>query len=142
METADRRRILIVAHRSVATPTLAEEVRRHTEQRPCELTLLIPDADDPEVAAWTLRHARKLLSNAVGTTVDGMVTEGDDPYGGIATELSEHEYDEVLISTLPTPGSQWLREKLPERVEALGVQVTVVTAATPLTSREQRGTSE
>ena len=131
MEMGDRRQILIVAHRSVATPTLVEEVRRHTEQRPCDLTLLIPDANDPGVAAWTLRQARRLLSDAVGTPVGGMVTEGDDPYGGIAAALREREYDEVLISTLPEAGSVWLRDHLPERVEGLGVRVTVVTAAAP-----------
>ena len=125
----ESRRILIVAHRSVGTPTLVEEVQRHTQHAPCRLTLLIPDADDAQVADWTLRHARRLLSKAVGTPVDGMIVEGDDPYGGITSALHGGEYDEVLISTLPESGSQWLRDHLPERVEALGVPVTVITAA-------------
>jgi hypothetical protein len=127
----DRRRILIVAHRSVATPALVDEVRRYTDQRPCEITLLIPDAEDPAVADWTMRHAKKLLSREVGMDVDGMVAQCTDPYDGVKDLLNERTYDEVLISTLPESGSAWLRDRLPERVEALGLPVNVVTAAPP-----------
>ena len=129
METHDSRRILIVAHKSVATPSLVEEVRRRCEAGPCELALLIPDASDPAIAAWTLRRARRMLSEAVGVEVDGIVAEGDDPYAGVAAALRGTSYDEILMSTLPEPGSRWLRDDLPARVEALGTPVTVVTAA-------------
>jgi hypothetical protein len=123
------RRVLIVAHKSVATPSLVHEVHARTEAGPCRLALLIPDASDPSVAAWTLRRARRLLSDAVGAPVDGIVCEGDDPYAGIVEALREDAFDEVLISTLPEAGSQWLRDDLPARVKQLGVDVTVVTAA-------------
>src|SRR3954452_24052831 len=105
MDAGDCSRILIVAHKSVATPTLVDEVRRRSEHGACELSLLIPDASDPTVAAWTLRRARRLLSDAVGVPVEGIVASGDDPYAGIADALRDHEYDEILISTLPEPGS-------------------------------------
>ena len=123
------RRILIVAHKSVATPSLVQEVVARTEEGPCRLALLIPDASDPEVSAWTLRRARRMLSKEVGVPVDGIVSEGDDAYAGIASALREDDYDEVLISTLPEGGSQWLRDDLPARVKQLGVRVTVVSAA-------------
>ena len=123
------RNVLIVAHKSVATPSLVEEVRSRTDAGPCRLALLIPDADDPAVAAWTLRRARRMLSKSVGVAVDGIVAEGDDPYAGIAAALRDGDYDEVLLSTLPEGGSRWLRDDLPARVRELGVTVTVVTAA-------------
>ena len=129
MESPAGRRILIVAHKSVATPSLVLELRSRTEAGPCRLALLIPDASDPEVAEWTLRRARRMLSKTVGAAVDGIVAEGDDPYAGIAAALREDTYDEVLISTLPEGGSHWLRDDLPARVRELGVPVTVVTAA-------------
>ena len=129
METDHSRRILIVAHKSVATPALVEEVRSHAHETAAELALLIPDADDPAVAAWTLRRARRLFSDAVGLPVEGIVAEGDDAYAGIVAALDAKPYDEVVISTLPESESAWLRDHLPERVEALGVRVRVVTAA-------------
>lgn len=129
METSAGRRILIVAHKTVATPSLVHEIQSRVQAGPCSLALLIPDATDPAVDAWTLRRARKMLSKAVGVPVDGIVSEGDDPYDGISAALREGEYDEILLSTLPEGGSSWQSERLPERVRALGVRVTVVTAA-------------
>jgi len=129
VETPAGRRVLIVAHKSVATPSLVDEVRDRVTAGPCRLALLIPDASDPEVAEWTLRKARRMISKAVGVPVEGIVSEGEDPYAGIAAALREDDYDEVLISTLPEAGSQWLRDDLPARVRELGVQVGVVSAA-------------
>jgi hypothetical protein len=129
VDTRGTRRILIVAHRSVATPSLIEEVERRTRAGPCELSLLIPDASDPAIAAWTLKRARRMLSKAVGVRVGGIVAEGDDAFAGIAAALRNDTFDEIVMSTLPEPGSRWLAEDLPARVEALGVPVTVVTAA-------------
>ena len=129
MDTPAGRRVLIVAHKSVAAPSLVDEVRARVAAGPCRLAQLIPDASDPEVAAWTLRRARRMISKAVGVPVDGIVSEGEDPYSGIAAALREDDYDEVLISTLPEAGSQWLRDDLPARVRGLGVQVGVVSAA-------------
>jgi hypothetical protein len=129
----ETRRVLVVAHRSVATPSLIEELKRRAESGPVELALLIPDASDPAVAAWTLRRARRMLQKAVGAHVGGIVAEGDDAYAGVAAALRANSYDEIVMSTLPPPGSRWLAEDLPARVEALGVPVTVVTS-TPVAS--------
>jgi hypothetical protein len=129
----ESKRVLVVAHRSVATPSLIEELQRRAESGPVEFALLIPDASDPAVAAWTLRRARRMLSKAVGLPVEGIVAEGDDPYAGVAAALRHDGYDEIVMSTLPPPGSRWLAEDLPARVEALGIPVTVVTS-TPVAS--------
>jgi hypothetical protein len=129
----ESKRVLVVAHRSVATPSLIEELKRRADSGPVELALLIPDASDPAIAAWTLRRARRMLTREVGVPVDGIVAEGDDPYTGVAAALRHQAYDEIVMSTLPPPGSRWLAEDLPARVEALGIPVTVVTS-TPVPS--------
>jgi hypothetical protein len=133
VEARDSRRILIVAHKSVATPALVNTVRRRREAGPCTFALLIPDASSPIVAAWTVRGARRMLSKTIGAPVDGIVAEGDDAYAGIAAAVRVAEYDEILLSILSGPGSGWLHEDLPARVEALGIPLTVVMADAAMT---------
>jgi DNA-binding transcriptional LysR family regulator len=122
-----RRRILIVANRSVATPTLLDEVRRRAEAEPCAFWLLIPDATDPAVAGWTLRRAQRLFGKAADGPVEGIVAQADDPFEAVQAAVADGGFDEILISTLPEHGSGWLRHHLPARVERLGPPVTVVT---------------
>ena len=128
----DRRRILIVAYRTAATPRLVDEVRRRAAQAPCHFTLLVPrpfwDADTEE-SAIVVELAVPLLEEAAGDHVDALV--GDtDPYVAVREALRASDYDEVIVSTLPTHVSHWLRIDLPARVERLGLPVTVVTART------------
>ena len=69
-----------------------------------------------------------MLSKTIGAPVDGIVAEGEDAYAGIAAALRVAEYDEIMLSILSGPGSGWLHEDLPARVEALGIPLTVVMA--------------
>jgi hypothetical protein len=123
-------RVLVVAHRTAATPRLLEEVRARAQRSPCVFTLLVPrpywDPDTDEAAA-TLELALPLLDEAAGNHVEGMV--GDtDPLAAIEQAIDEAGFDEIIISTLPARVSRWLHRDLPHRVEALGLPLTVVTA--------------
>ena len=122
-------RVLIVAHRTAATPRLVEHVRARSAGEPCAFTLLVPrpywDPDTDE-AAITLDLALPVLEEATGKPVTGMVG-ASDPYEAVREELERGHYDEVIISTLPERISRWLHRDLPHRVEQLGVPVTVVT---------------
>jgi hypothetical protein len=124
------RRILIVAHRTAATPRLVDEVRRRATAGPCRFTLLVPrpfwDADTEE-SAIVVELAIPVLEAAAGGPVDALI--GDtDPFVAVRDALHAGDYDEVIVSTLPTHVSHWLRMDLPARVERLGLPVTVVTA--------------
>jgi hypothetical protein len=124
-------RVLIVAHRTAATPPLLAAVRERAAQGPCEFTLLVPrpywDADTEE-SALTLELALPLLDEAAGGHVDSLV--GDtDPFVAVQGAFERSPYDEIIVSTLPTHVSRWLRMDLPARVRRLGVPVTVVTAS-------------
>jgi xanthine/CO dehydrogenase XdhC/CoxF family maturation factor len=124
------RRILVVAHRSVATPALVEELRWRTSEAPCEFVLLIPHAGAAAAAAtaeWTLRRALRLFEHAMRQPVEGLLYHGDDDVQAIESALRHRHFDEVIISTLPTQVSQWLREDVPTSAGGLGVTVTVVT---------------
>jgi hypothetical protein len=130
MTSARPSHVLIVAHRTAATPRLIDAVRARAGRSPCTFTLLVPRPywdPDTEEAAATLELALPLLEEAAGTHVDGIIGDSD-PFAAIQVALERRGFDEVIVSTLPARVSRWLHRDLPHRVEALGVPVTVVTA--------------
>ena len=130
MTSAAPTRVLVVAHRTAATPRLLDEIRARSGRSPCHFTLLVPRPYwDPETeqAAATLELAIPLLDEAAGGHVGGIVGD-NDPFAAVERALEGGGFDEIIISTLPARVSRWLRRDLPHRVEALGLPVTVVTA--------------
>jgi hypothetical protein len=130
MASAAPARVLVVAHKTAATPALLEAVRARATRSPCAFMLLVPRPYwDPETdeAATTLELALPLLEEAAGGHVEGII--GDtDPFVAVRDALEQFGFDEVIVSTLPARVSRWLRRDLPHRVQSLGVDVTVVTA--------------
>jgi hypothetical protein len=124
--------VLIVAHRTAATPGLLAEVRARAAGGPCRFTLVVPRPYwDPETdeASITLELAIPLLEEAAGGRVEGVIGD-NDPFVAVTAMLDRERFDEVIVSTLPERVSRWLRRDLPARVEKLGIPVTVVTART------------
>jgi hypothetical protein len=143
MESSNPARVLVVAHKTAATPTLLEAVRERAARGPAVFTLLVPNAahglhrvvdpEDHETSETNevLELALPLLSEAAGSQVEGMV--GDPtPMNAIQDAINIHGFDEVIISTLPTKVSKWLRLDLPSKVAGLGLPVTTVTAQGPV----------
>ena len=125
---APPRRILIVANRTAATPTLLDEVSRRARDAPTSFSPLVPDAGSKDHADWTLELALPLLERAAGAPVNGIVAEGEDPLDAVRQVVKSGAFDEIVISTLPRRVSRWLRRDLPSQVERLGLPVTVVTS--------------
>jgi hypothetical protein len=129
-EPGRRRRILVVAYRTAATPRLIEAVRRRAESGGVTFTLLVPrpywDPDTDEASA-TLELAVPLLEQAAGSHVPARIGDAD-PFVAVRDAVAGGDFDEVMISTLPARVSHWLRRDLPARVERLGLPVEVVTA--------------
>lgn len=126
MESSTPARILVVANRTAATPTLLDEIRHRAGKGPIRVTLLIPTVES-ESADWTLDLALPLMEEAAGSRVEGRVGSGSDPFKAIRDETRANDYDEIILSTLPRRSSQWLRRDLPAQVQKLGLPLTVVT---------------
>jgi hypothetical protein len=50
-----------------------------------------------------------------------------EPLAAIQDALNLHGFDEIILSTLPSRVSRWLKLDLPSKVGGLGVPVTTVT---------------
>ena len=133
-------RILVVANKTAATPALLDAVRERAARGPCEFTLLVPNTThglhkvvDPEdqsqnEAETTIELALPLLEDASGGPVDAMIGV-PEPLAAIQDAVNLHGFDEIIVSTLPTRVSKWLRLDLPHKLEGLGLPVTTVTAS-------------
>ena len=89
--------------------------------------LIDPEDQSQTDAEQTLELALPLLEEAAGGPVEGMV--GDpEPLAAIQDAINVHGFDEIIISTLPTRVSKWLKLDLPRKAAGLGLPVTTVTA--------------
>jgi hypothetical protein len=139
MESSTPTRVLVVAHRTAATPALLHAVRERAARGPCAFTLLVPniahglhrivDAEDQseDVAQSVLVRALPLLEEAAGGHVEGMV--GDpEPLNAVQDAVNLRGFDEIIVSTLPVRVSRWLHLDLPSKIGGLGLPVTTITA--------------
>src|SRR4051794_15994057 len=115
MESSEARRALIVANPTAAPPDLLGHAKRPPGEGPSRFSLLIPDSPKSERTDWTLELALPLLDRAAGAPVEGLTGEAD-PFMAIQRTVAGGEFDTIVISTLPTRVSKWLRRDLPHRV--------------------------
>ncbi|MEX2196989.1 MAG: hypothetical protein WD844_17075 [Thermoleophilaceae bacterium] len=136
-------RVLVVANRTLGSRELLRALGGRAELGPVEFKLLVPatpaTSGDPhsgrEAAKRQMREAVELLA-AEGLDAEGRV--GDpDPIVAVHEVWDPAEFDEVIVSTLPTGASRWLALDLPRRVGRItGAPVTHVVAADPASRPE------
>ena len=138
MEPSAHTRVLVVAHKTAATPPLLDAVRARAARGPCTFTLLVPNTThglhkvvDPEdqgggEARAVLDRALPLLSEAAGAPVDGIIGDAD-PMAAVQDALNLRGFDEVIVSTLSPRVSRWLKLDLPSKVAGMGLPVSTVT---------------
>lgn len=139
MESSEQARILVVAHKTAATPALLDAVRERAARGPARFTLLVPNAahglhrvvdpEDHETAEVdeVLALALPLLQEAAGGPVEGIVGDAS-PLDAIQDAVNVRGFDEIIISTLPVRVSRWMKLDLPSKLQGLGLPLTTVTA--------------
>jgi hypothetical protein len=134
------RRFLIVANQTLGGEDLMRKVAEVLAHGQCSFYVVVPATRDPNHRLlWTegqsnalarrhLDEARQRLG-AMGAEVDGEV---GDPSAliAIADVLRTRQFEEIILSTLPSGASRWLLQDLPRRVRAaFPGPVSVVVAA-------------
>jgi hypothetical protein len=128
-------RLLVVANRTVDSDEVFNTVTRRCGEGGCAVTLLVPaswDVSDPHGGRQTARRRLKTATHRLreaGVQVECMVGDAD-PLVAVDAVWDRERFDEVIVSTLPSRLSNWLKRDLPRRVEHLtGAPVTHVVAS-------------
>ncbi len=137
---AEKAKVLVVANRTAESDELLAALRERAGRGRAAFTLLVPAT--AHGVAWAADmhsgspEAEHHMAAAVqrmreaGLEVEGQV--GDpDAYSAVQDAINlDGPFDEVVVSTLPTHVSKWLKLDLPNRVRRLsGVPTTHVLAS-------------
>ena len=147
-------KLLIVGNRSLGGSELAALVEQRARAGECEVHLVVPvpnpvasavavGATAPDIAPTLSRDvesdrkaAQEQLDfgiewlSGLGATATGELSIGVDTPAAVAQLVQSQGFEEVIVSTLPTKVSRWLRQDLPCRIgRKVAVPVTVVSNA-------------
>jgi GABA permease len=146
------RSYLIVANRTLASPTLAAEVAKRIGAGGATFHVVVPrtpiphgltwDEDESEAAAQ--QRLDEVLARLRGMGVEATGEVGSkDPVDAVHDALRSHEVDEIILSTLPVRVSRWLGQDVPSKLRrAVHVPVEVVIAPDELAPVTPGGGSE
>jgi hypothetical protein len=132
-------RFMIVANQTLGGDHIRREVAKRVAEGRCQFYLVVPATPyAPHGLVWTEGESRAVAHRRleetlqrlrlIGADVEGEV--GDQwPLTAITDVLLTRDFDEIIISTLPSGVSRWLSLGLPRRVERVfNLPVTLITA--------------
>jgi hypothetical protein len=118
---------LVVANLTVAAPELVERLKSLSDEGPRRFIAVVPQSG---VQGHRVREARQRLRRLLASLDDaGIVAAGmigdPDPYTAVMNAYQYFHISEIVISTLPEGSSQWVADKLVERVRGATNNVPV-----------------
>jgi hypothetical protein len=123
---------VVVANQTVGGRKLIETLKRRASESPHRFTVICPqDGAGDEAAEQAQDRLHRTLAELKrqGLDVTGYVTH-PDPYTSIMNAIQHDPANEIIISTLPSYKSRWLRGDLIPRIRrATGVPVEHVVGA-------------
>jgi GABA permease len=126
--------VMVVANVTADSDELLEALIRRADSGAVEFTLLAPaTGGGPEGRAAARQKLEAALNRMreAGLEVQGSVGDAD-PIVAVQEAWDPRRFDEVVVSTLPTNVSRWLRVDLPHRLERItGHSVRHIVAADP-----------
>ena len=139
---AQRVSVLVIANVTAASAQLIDALRQRAERGPIRVTLLMPCAgpglNGRDAAQSTLDEVLEQWRQAGLEEVDGVVGD-QDPLVAVHETWDPQRFDEVIVSTLPSNVSEWVRWDLAHRVaRATDAQVShVISSAPPAAPRAE-----
>jgi hypothetical protein len=103
--------VIVAANQTIGGRVLIETLNRRASQSPHRFTVICPqDSADPDAAAGARKRLDQTLTElrAAGLTVAGYVAH-PDPLTAIENAHQSDPADEIIVSTLPSVKSKWLR---------------------------------
>jgi hypothetical protein len=110
---------LVIANRTAGSDQLLEALERRTRTGPVRFTLLVPCGPSGREDVRARLDEAVGRMRAAGLEVQGSLARNSDPLAAVDEAWDPKEYDEIIVSTLPTGASKWLQVDLPHRVAKL-----------------------
>ena len=122
------RRYLVVAHQTLSSPELLEEMTSRAGEDESSFHLLVPIHHGEPGLTWTEGHDREVAGRhldqtlvrltAAGFTVTGEVGS-DSPVESVVDVLLRDgdAFEGIIVSTLPRTVSKWLKIDAPSRIQ-------------------------
>jgi hypothetical protein len=109
----DRSKLLVVANQTVDSDELYDALRERADQGPLAVTLLVPQ--DQQHGLGT--RVKAALERLHAGDIEAEAMLGDvDPACAVIEAWDPARWDEILVCTLPSGTSRWLRVNLPHRI--------------------------
>jgi hypothetical protein len=129
--------ILIVANQTLPSEALASAVRRRIAAGARDFHVVVPATPPPGGGfTWDEDDARRAAQERLDASIGRIVEQGAtatgeigdrDPVAAVRDAVRDRDVDEIILSTLPTGVSRWLRQDVPSRLRAaMAVPIEVV----------------
>jgi hypothetical protein len=123
---------LVVASKTADSDELVSHLESRAASGPIEFTLLVPCGPRSRHTAKSRLEAGLRRMRAAGLEVSGVLGKDTDPLMAVHEEWDPRRFDEVIVSTLPSSVSRWMRFDLPHRIAKLpGTPVVSHVVASP-----------
>ena len=111
---------LVLANQTVASPELTKRLEEHAAEGPHRFIVVVPQPSGRgDAVAQARTRLRRLLDSLreAGIVAAGLI--GDpDPYTAAMNAVQFFHISEIIVSTLPEGSSQWMADKLTDRIES------------------------
>ena len=130
--------VLVVANQTSTGAALRDEIVRRARSAPHVFHLVVPATPPHEHMTYTEGEAHEIARRRMETAVEQLKADGVEitgsvgdasPVLAIGDALIVRPYDEIILSTLPSGMSKWLKRDLPQRIQRrYEIPLTVVIA--------------